>query len=129
MTIKGKRTVVQLYRREKYLGRIRPFYQDEDIIKVITGVRRCGKSCIMQTVVEELEEGGISAADIVYIDLDSRANRKVTTPDQLERLIDSTASDATGATKHLMTMDHLLQERNGIHHVNLVDFMAEEKTF
>ena len=31
-----------IYPREKYLERIRPFY-DSDIIKVITGIRRCGK--------------------------------------------------------------------------------------
>lgn len=31
--------------REKYLSKIRPFY-DQDLIKVITGIRRCGKSVI-----------------------------------------------------------------------------------
>ena len=30
-----------LYKREKYLKKIRPFYESDDIIKVITGVRRC----------------------------------------------------------------------------------------
>ncbi len=34
-------------KREKYLSKIRPFYNDTDIIKVLTGVRRCGKSTIM----------------------------------------------------------------------------------
>lgn len=33
----------KVYPREKYLKKIRPFY-DSDIIKVITGIRRCGKS-------------------------------------------------------------------------------------
>ena len=33
---------MKLYKREKYLSRIRPFYEEEDLIKVITGVRRCG---------------------------------------------------------------------------------------
>jgi predicted AAA+ superfamily ATPase len=32
----------KLYHRERYLERLRPFYHDDDIIKVITGVRRCG---------------------------------------------------------------------------------------
>ena len=39
-----------LFKREKYLKRIRPFYDADDIIKVITGVRRCGKSSLMRTV-------------------------------------------------------------------------------
>ena len=33
-----------LFNGEKYLEKIRPFYHADDIIKVITGVRRCGKS-------------------------------------------------------------------------------------
>ena len=36
-----------VYPREKYLKKIRPFY-DSDIIKVITGIRRCGKSFILK---------------------------------------------------------------------------------
>lgn len=43
----------KLYHRERYLERLRPFYHD-DIIKVIAGVRRCGKSCLMTIVAEEL---------------------------------------------------------------------------
>lgn len=48
----------KLYRRERYLEKIRPFYNDDGIIKVITGARRCGKSCLMATVAEELVESG-----------------------------------------------------------------------
>ncbi len=35
-----------LYFREKYLKKIRDFYHDTELIKVITGVRRCGKSSV-----------------------------------------------------------------------------------
>ena len=45
---------MDLYPRELYLKKIRGFYHDEEIIKVITGVRRCGKSSLMQTIVQEL---------------------------------------------------------------------------
>lgn len=38
---------MKLYRREQYLKKIRPFYDDDGLIKVITGIRRCGKSCLM----------------------------------------------------------------------------------
>lgn len=68
-----------LYKREKYLKQIRPFYHDRDIIKVITGVRRCGKSSLMKTVVEEIEQGGVPGENIIFLDLDTRENRKVKT--------------------------------------------------
>lgn len=78
------------------MGRIRPFYHDEDIIKVITGVRRCGKSCIMQTIADELREEGLSEDNLIYIDLDVRENRKAAASDQLEKLIDAATKDAKG---------------------------------
>lgn len=93
---------MQLYKREKYLQKIRPFFHDEGMIKVITGVRRCGKSCIMASIANELEQNGVPACNIVYLDLDKRKNRKVTTPDQLECLIDTSAKDAIATeTKYL----------------------------
>ena len=47
---------MKLYRRELYLKRIRNFYDSSDIIKVITGVRRCGKSSLLEIVKLELIE-------------------------------------------------------------------------
>ena len=73
----------KLYKREKYLSRMRAFYDADDIIKVITGVRRCGKSCLMATIAEELKNRGIPEENIIYLDLDKRGFRKIRTPDQL----------------------------------------------
>ena len=81
-----------LFKREKYLGKIRSFFHDDDIIKVITGVRRCGKSCLMETIADELRSSGVSKENIIYIDLDKRGYRKIKEPDQLETLIDSMAT-------------------------------------
>ena len=92
---------MQVYRREKYLSRIRSFYNDEGMIKVITGVRRCGKSCIMLSIADELRELGVPDENIVFLDLDLRANRKIKTPDALEELIDRTAPPGTQGTKYL----------------------------
>lgn len=83
---------MRLFRREQYLKKIRPFY-DDDLIKVITGIRRCGKSCLMATIVEELKERGVPEKDIVYLDLDKRGNRSIKTPDQLEAAIESRLVD------------------------------------
>lgn len=79
---------MDLFVREKYLKKIRAFYHSEDIIKVITGVRRCGKSSLMEMIANELRSGGICEDNIIYINLDSRKYRKVETADQLEQLIE-----------------------------------------
>ena len=79
---------MSVYKRENYLQSIRGFYHDSDLIKVITGVRRCGKSCLMESIAQELHENGIDDNHIVYLDLDLRKYRKIKTADQLERLID-----------------------------------------
>lgn len=77
------------YPRENYLKKIRGFYHDSEMIKVITGVRRCGKSCLMQTIAEELEADGIAEENIIYIDLDKRSFRSIRQAAQLEELIDT----------------------------------------
>lgn len=87
------------YPRENYLKKIRDFYHATDIIKVITGVRRCGKSCLMETIACELKENGIPADNIIYYDLDSKDYNKILKPEQLELLIES-VSDTPG-TKYL----------------------------
>ena len=92
---------MQVYRREKYLKAIRGFYHDEGMIKVIMGVRRCGKSCLMRSIADELVESGVPESAIVFIDLDARGNRSVKTPDRLEALIDSSTPARAGGTKYL----------------------------
>ncbi len=83
---------MKLYRREQYLRKIRPFY-DADLIKVITGVRRCGKSCLMECIANELRERGVAEKDIVYLNLDKRGYRSIKTPDQLEAAIEARLED------------------------------------
>ena len=78
---------MKIYKRENYLKKIRGFYDAEDIIKVITGVRRCGKSILMQTIAEEIMTQGVSKDNIIYIDLDKTEFRKIKEADQLEEII------------------------------------------
>lgn len=77
-----------IYPREKYLQRIRPFYES-DIIKVITGIRRCGKSCILKAIMNELLTRGVEESRIVYVPLDRRGYKHIKTPDELEEKIES----------------------------------------
>ena len=82
------------YKRENYLRKIRGFYEDTGLIKVITGVRRCGKSCLMETIANEMRVRGIDDAHIVYLDLDRRPYKNIKAPDQLEQLIDEKTPSA-----------------------------------
>ena len=90
---------MKLYRREDYLQKIRGFYRDTGMIKVITGVRRCGKSCLMRTIAEELAESGVPAENIIFLNLDKRGFRDVKTADQLDSLIEE--KSAANGIKYL----------------------------
>ena len=60
-----------MIQREHYLEQIRPFY-DSDLIKIITGIRRCGKSVIMQQVRDEILA---KSADVIYLEFEKREVR------------------------------------------------------
>lgn len=87
---------MKLYKRENYLKKIRGFYNADDIIKVITGVRRCGKSSLMQTIADEIISKGVPKENIIYLDLDQREFRKLKNADQLESLIENKTSGIKG---------------------------------
>ncbi len=73
--------------REKYLKKIRPFYSS-DLVKVITGIRRCGKSTILKTIIKELREGGVNEEKIIYLPLDNKGYKSIKTPEELEAKIE-----------------------------------------
>lgn len=45
--------VMKMIQREHYIAEVRPFYES-DLIKIITGIRRCGKSVIMEQIIKEI---------------------------------------------------------------------------
>lgn len=59
-----------MIKRELYLKEIRNF-MNKPIIKVITGIRRSGKSMILKLISEELSEKGIPSQNIIYINFES----------------------------------------------------------
>lgn len=58
-----------MLKRELYLSKIRGFY-DSDLIKILVGIRRCGKSVILTQIIEELKEKGITDNHIIYINFE-----------------------------------------------------------
>lgn len=82
----------KIYPREKYLSKIRPFY-DSDLVKVITGIRRSGKTSILKAIISELESRNLSER-IIYLPLDKRGYKNIVTPKQLEDKIEKQIYDS-----------------------------------
>ena len=82
----------KIYHREKYLSKIRPFY-DSDIVKVITGIRRSGKTSILKAIISELKSRNLSER-IIYLPLDKRGYKNIVTPKQLEDKIEEQIHDS-----------------------------------
>ncbi len=82
----------KIYKREDYLKKIRGFYND-DMIKVISGIRRCGKSFFLKSIIQELLENGIKEKDIIYIELDKKGYKNIKNSKQLEKVIDEKIVD------------------------------------
>ncbi|MBP5358249.1 MAG: ATP-binding protein [Treponema sp.] len=62
--------------REDYFEDILAF-KDKQIIKVLTGLRRCGKSCLMEQIIEKFLSEGISKSQIIYYRLDDLENEEL----------------------------------------------------
>ena len=55
-----------MIKRESYMRQIRPFFNQE-VIKVLTGIRRCGKSVMLQLIQEELLAMGVTPEQIIHL--------------------------------------------------------------
>lgn len=55
--------------RESYIKEIRPFYES-DLIKIITGIRRCGKSVVLEQVRDEIS---LQGKKIIYLNFELRS--------------------------------------------------------
>ena len=73
----------ELRKRDLYLKKLIAF-QDTEPVKVITGIRRCGKSSLLKLMIEHLKETGISEKQIVEMNFESYAFRKMNSDDFYE---------------------------------------------
>ena len=58
-----------MIKRELYMNRIRPFIGGE-LIKVMTGIRRSGKSVMLELIKEELAEAGVAPSQMISINFE-----------------------------------------------------------
>ena len=73
--------------RERYIEKIRPFYES-DLIKVITGIRRCGKSVVLEQVKNEL---AAQEKNIIHLNFELRSvSSKITNDEELIQMKNGT---------------------------------------
>lgn len=78
--------------RERYLRAIRPFY-DQELIKVLIGIRRSGKSVILTQIIDELKNKGIKDNHIIYINFEDFDYEEYTDSKKLHNYIKEKITD------------------------------------
>lgn len=98
-----------MIKREIYMKRIRPFIET-DLIKVITGIRRCGKSVMLDLIKQELEESGIDPSRFISINFEDMRYEHLHTARALH---DEIRERAAGASERLYLFFDEIQEVDG----------------
>lgn len=84
-----------MYKRQSYVEKIVPFI-DKPLIKVITGMRRSGKSTIMQLLVTHLINSGVDQQRIIFINMESLDNSYLTNISELHKFVREKKTKAGG---------------------------------
>lgn len=92
-----------MLKREKYLSKMRDFY-DKDLIKVITGIRRSGKSVLLRQIMDEVKETGIKDDHIIYINFEDIKNNMI---DDYLKLNDFITSKIVDNDKYYLFFDEI----------------------
>lgn len=121
-----------MIQRELYMSRIRPFI-NSDLIKVLTGIHRSGKSVMLELIKKELLTGGVHAEQILFYNFENMRFMHLCTAQALHReIVDRTSGMKEGVydsirdsfPKYVVSMDELDFSRNGIKHRNIKDFLT-----
>ena len=81
-----------MIKREMYLKKIRDSY-DSELIKIIVGVRRSGKSVLMMQIIEELKEKGVDGNHIIYINFEDYDYTDYTDPKEFNKYVKEKIKD------------------------------------
>ena len=84
-----------MIKREMYMSRIRPFIGTE-LIKVMTGIRRCGKSVMLELIKQELTESGVNPVQFISINFEDMNYAHLQTAKALHDEITKRAADIDG---------------------------------
>ena len=84
-----------MIKRELYLDRVRNLF-GTDFVKVIVGLRRCGKTSLMKSIIEELKNQGVKKENIIYISFEQVQYKNIFTQEQLDALVLGLVKDLEG---------------------------------
>ena len=98
---------------------------DNQLIKIITGIRRCGKSYLLNTIFKNyLIEQGVKQENIIQLSLDEKKNKKYLNPDILDEYVRSLIKEND---KYYILLDEIQEVQDfesvliGFMHINNVD--------
>ena len=95
-----------MIKRELYMSRIRPFIGTE-LVKVMTGIRRCGKSVMLELIKQELTESGVSPTQFVSINFEDMSYSHLQTAQALHDEITAYRRSRTGRSASTLSAFHL----------------------
>ena len=98
-----------MIKRKFYLEKIVKLIDTEDI-KVITGVRRCGKTVLLKQIIDELENRGIASENIIYMSFESSKYKNIRNDDDLDEFIFSKTNNLNG--KIYLLFDEIQKVKN-----------------
>lgn len=98
-----------MIKRKFYLEKIVKLIDTEDI-KVITGVRRCGKTVLLKQIIDELENRGIASENIIYMSFESSKYKNIRNDDALDEFIFSKTNNLNG--KIYLLLDEIQKVKN-----------------
>lgn len=98
-----------MIKRKFYLEKIVKLIDTEDI-KVITGVRRCGKTVLLKQIIDELEKRGIASENIIYMSFESSKYKNIRNDDDLDEFIFSKTNNLNG--KFYLLFDEIQKVKN-----------------
>lgn len=94
--------------RKTYIEQIKPFI-NTDLIKVLTGIRRSGKSILLKLLVEEIKKMGINSEQIISLNFEDIKNKRLCTAESLNNFI---LSEAKKGEKNYLFLDEIQEVEN-----------------
>lgn len=98
-----------MIKREAYMSRIRPFI-GSDLVKVLTGIRRCGKSVMLELIQEEIMASGVDPSQFISINFENMSNASLCTAQALHDEIICRAAKISG--KIYLFFDEIQEVQN-----------------
>ena len=98
-----------MIKRSFYLDKMAKLRDTEDI-KVITGVRRCGKTVLLKQIIDELKNSGIASENIIYINFESSKYKNIKNDADLDEFVFSKTKNLNG--KVYLLFDEIQKVKN-----------------